>query len=179
MNANKTLILFMLACMPSFIGCSYLEQSRINQARKAHQFNQMQRKIAKMEDAVQGMEQSRERLFSRVDDVERLASSSERQLSQEVAALKTEITALRAERQALRQQLVKDLSGKMAHAIKQYAEQSSATQSRNGRLHTVQQGETLSEIARAYGCTIKAIMRANKLSSPDKLKIGQELFIPE
>ncbi len=44
--------------------------------------------------------------------------------------------------------------------------------------HTVQRGETLSSIARAYGTTWQAIARANNLVNPDQIYPGQKLKIP-
>ncbi|MCL4533851.1 MAG: LysM peptidoglycan-binding domain-containing protein [Bacteroidetes bacterium] len=44
--------------------------------------------------------------------------------------------------------------------------------------HTVQPGETLSQIAERYGVSVDAIAAANKLQDRDNLKMGQELVIP-
>ncbi|HLG71841.1 MAG TPA: LysM peptidoglycan-binding domain-containing protein [Chloroflexota bacterium] len=44
--------------------------------------------------------------------------------------------------------------------------------------YTVKPGDTLSSIATANKTTTDAIMRANNLSDPDKLQIGQRLVIP-
>lgn len=46
------------------------------------------------------------------------------------------------------------------------------------QLHTVQRGDTLSHIARAYGVTVGDLKRANNLRS-DLIRIGQTLVIPE
>ena len=43
--------------------------------------------------------------------------------------------------------------------------------------HTVQVGETLASIAKRYGTTPEAIMRANNLSSP-AIRVGQKLIVP-
>jgi LysM repeat protein len=43
----------------------------------------------------------------------------------------------------------------------------------------VQPGETLSEIAKAYGVSVSVIIRENNLQKPDQLRVGQKLFIPE
>lgn len=45
-------------------------------------------------------------------------------------------------------------------------------------LHMVQSGETLGAIARLYGVSIEDLMRANNLSDPNVLAIGQQLVIP-
>lgn len=44
--------------------------------------------------------------------------------------------------------------------------------------HVVKRGETLTSIARQYGTTISALVRANQLPDPDNLQIGQELRLP-
>lgn len=44
--------------------------------------------------------------------------------------------------------------------------------------HTVQKGETLWQISRAYGVTIEMIALANELDSQSRIDAGQKLFIP-
>lgn len=44
--------------------------------------------------------------------------------------------------------------------------------------HVVQRGESLSRIASRYGTTARDLQRANGLSSPDHLRVGQRLTIP-
>jgi LysM repeat protein len=44
--------------------------------------------------------------------------------------------------------------------------------------HVIQHGETLSEIARAYGVTTQAIIEANGVSNPHHIIAGQKLLIP-
>lgn len=51
--------------------------------------------------------------------------------------------------------------------------------SQSGYEHTVESGETLSAIAKAYGVKMKTISQANNLSNPNNLRLGQTLFIPE
>lgn len=46
------------------------------------------------------------------------------------------------------------------------------------RVHIVQPGETLSEIAIQYGVTPKAIVEANGISNPSRIVSGQKLIIP-
>lgn len=45
-------------------------------------------------------------------------------------------------------------------------------------LHTVQSGETLGALAQRYGVTVDDIMRANDLTDPNVLSVGQQLRIP-
>ena len=48
----------------------------------------------------------------------------------------------------------------------------------NGMYHTVQKGETLWRIARAYQIPAEEIVRINRLPDVKKLKTGQRIFIP-
>jgi LysM repeat protein len=45
--------------------------------------------------------------------------------------------------------------------------------------HTVRVGETLSEIAAAYGVTTAELMALNNITNPNQIRIGQELVLPD
>jgi len=45
--------------------------------------------------------------------------------------------------------------------------------------YTVQSGNTLSTIAKKFGLTVNALMMANAIGDPNKIKVGQVLTIPE
>ena len=51
----------------------------------------------------------------------------------------------------------------------------SATPSRTAKQHTVQSGETLSEIADRYGLSVERLVALNGLSKPDELMVGTTL----
>ncbi|MBI4319580.1 MAG: LysM peptidoglycan-binding domain-containing protein [Chloroflexi bacterium] len=53
-----------------------------------------------------------------------------------------------------------------------------ATATPTTRIHVVGQGDTLSEIAEKYGISTQALMRANGITDPDKLAVGDKLTIP-
>ena len=46
------------------------------------------------------------------------------------------------------------------------------------RIHVVQPGETLSQIANMYGVTVNEIVQANGLENPNAISVGQALVIP-
>lgn len=48
-----------------------------------------------------------------------------------------------------------------------------------GLLHRVEPGETMSSIAKRYGISLAAFMRANPGVDPRRMQIGQEMVIPE
>lgn len=52
------------------------------------------------------------------------------------------------------------------------------TARRYGIYHTVAAGETLYRIALAYGADVDRLRRVNRLRDPDRLEIGQKVFVP-
>ena len=48
----------------------------------------------------------------------------------------------------------------------------------SGGYHVVKKGETLSQIARYYGVSVAALARANGISNPSYIDVGQHLYIP-
>jgi lipoprotein NlpD len=49
---------------------------------------------------------------------------------------------------------------------------------KKGTCHTVKKGETLWMIANTYGVSMESLIKANKLSDPNKIIVGQELWVP-
>jgi LysM repeat protein len=47
-----------------------------------------------------------------------------------------------------------------------------------GEVYTVRPGDTLSTIAQRNGVTVNDLIRANNLTNPDRLNVGQQLIIP-
>ena len=43
--------------------------------------------------------------------------------------------------------------------------------------HTVKKGDTLSAIAKKYGCTVQQLMKWNNLKNANALRIGQRLKV--
>lgn len=54
-----------------------------------------------------------------------------------------------------------------------------AAPGKGGYEHKVERGQTLSVIARGYNKSVESIMKANKISNPSALRVGQVLFIPD
>ncbi len=76
----------------------------------------------------------------------------------------------------MHKQIVTELSRKMATLMKS---QAPTRGSEYGREHMVKPGETLSEIASAYGVTVNALVRANDLKNANSIRVDQKIFIPE
>src|SRR5207244_730433 len=66
-----------------------------------------------------------------------------------------------------------------AAATKPAASQApTVTATPEGSAYTVKDGDTLSGIASGNGTSIDAIVKANNLTDPDKLQVGQKLVLP-
>lgn len=115
----------------------------------------------------------------------------------DIAALRRDLQGIRGERETLRKEITDDLAVRIDQiAARQQAEinaartasarasqssvrKAAAAGGRSGYEHKVERGQTLSEIARGYGKSMDAIMKANKISNPSMLREGQVIFIPD
>ena len=64
-------------------------------------------------------------------------------------------------------------------ADKQRAAAESQAKQKSGYTHVVEAGQTISAIAQAYKVSVTSIMKANKIKDATKIRVGQELFIPD
>jgi LysM repeat protein/outer membrane murein-binding lipoprotein Lpp len=109
--------------------------------------------------------------------------------SDDISAVKRDIQMIRSERDTLKKEITDDLvaridkvvsrAGSTSTAVKSPGTSTTSTRDRTGYNHTVEKGQTLSEIARGYGKTVDAIMKANNLKTTNTIRPGQVLFIPD
>ena len=69
------------------------------------------------------------------------------------------------------------LAGAIADAAKEYLE-SVAVYTQKEQKYTVKKGDTLSSIAKKYGVTVDAIVKANKIKNKNLIRTGSVLVIP-
>jgi LysM repeat protein len=98
--------------------------------------------------------------------------------------LQRQIRALDAARAQDKKEIYDDISKKIATLLKSAPASSSAAskptkRSASGIEHVVQPGESLSKIASAYGVSMAVIVQENGLASPNSIRVGQKLFIPD
>lgn len=147
-------------------------------AQQAQTLRDIQYTLQALSAKVEVIEQQQSALASRIATLERGGNAASKD---ELAALRADFNALKAEQGKLRGEIVSDLTGKIKTiADKQRAaiEQQQAAQ-KTGYTHVVESGQTLSAIAQAYKVNVKSIMKANKIKDPTRIRVGQELFIPD
>ncbi len=98
-----------------------------------------------------------------------------------LAGLERRIAEVDRAREADKQEIVDRLSKTIEQIIASRPDTTRGPRAAGGYgyEHTVQPGETLSQIAAAYGVRARAIIDANEIQNPDMLRVGQVLFIPE
>lgn len=110
------------------------------------------------------------------------------QMSRDLEALKSQLdrrcAAIEQKNEADKREMVSRLSGELNKLMKQASAPAPAAPSRpaaSGKAveHTVQSGETLYIISKAYGVNAKTITDNNKIADPGRLSVGQKLIIPQ
>jgi len=148
------------------------------------------------------------RLSGRVEIIEseldRIARDLHQQRAEQVRAAQTgqqtadariaDLNRRIAEVDRLREQDKKEIVERLSKTIEQMMRTAAPTPPRGssgargttttassgrGVEHVVGPGQTLSEIASAYGVRPQVIIDANQLRNPDRLQVGQKLFIPD
>lgn len=152
-----------------------------------------------LNDQVEALNRSLGALEQRIARLEQQVAQVSRP-NEEVAAMRRDLQRMRGDQEKMRQEIVSDLAGRIEKiAARQAAATAVPAPSRTppptarpvaahppatpargaGYEHTVEKGQTLTEIARGYGTTVQAIMKANKLSNPSAIRVGQVLFVPD
>ncbi|HPB09981.1 MAG TPA: LysM domain-containing protein [Kiritimatiellia bacterium] len=164
-------------------------------ARIAVNTQQMSVEFRQLSEQLMVLNRNQELLEARLARVETQGAAAPRP-SEEITALRRDMQLLRSERDTLRNEITSDLAARIeAIAARQQAEFNAAraaavpqagasavaapVRSGSGYEHKVERGQTLSEIARGYGKSVEAIMKANKISNPSHIRVGQVLFIPD
>jgi len=151
------------------LGCQTPYQSRTSSTRSA-------------EDRLIEQEAQR-RLNGRLETVEMEIGRISRELDALRQTLNTRCAAIERKSDEDKRELITRLTAQLEKLLVQTSPQATAPAASGGNAygfeHVIRQGETLSTIAKAYNVTTKAIIDANKIKDPNRVSIGQKLFIPE
>lgn len=192
-NAALRLILLAAPCavlLAGASGCVTLTDDA-DQMQAREDMLIVQDKMQKLDGRIEGLELEVERLRQEADST-RSGPSPVQPLQARLDDLEARIRTVDAARERDKQEIVDKLSRQVAQIVssskssgssasvrKQGSKKSSSSGSQTGYEHEVQAGETLSAIASAYGVSSKAILDNNDIKDPNRLRVGQKLFIPE
>jgi len=162
---------------------------------------QMSLEFRQLSEQMAALNRNQESLEMRLSRLENQANSLPK-TADDIIALRRDMQLIRTERETLKKEITDDLATRIEkiaarqqadiNAAKNVAAASAVTrrtsQSReasvsarsvSGYEHKVEKGQTLSEIARGYGKSMDVIMKANKITNPSTIRVGQILFIPD
>jgi FOG: LysM repeat len=128
--------------------------TRLELAKIRDDINELRRKIDAMPGQITGIVESREK--SMIAYVDKSVKDSEARSAAAIRAIKPAPAPAPAPNK----------TGGRTYTGEAYA-------------HTVKAGETLSEIAQAYGVTVKEIQSANSNLDPSKIRVGQVINVPK
>jgi len=192
MKINNISLLLMKACLPTCLlftsGCVINQREQQMQMQQQRSDNEIiMEDLRRMRARIEVMEQDMQRLAnqynSSMSDQTRSQSSQIQGINASLDELQKRIQQVDAAREKDKREIVDSLSKKISAVLSsQSSPRTSSTPRRStnneGYEHTVQPGETLSAIAKAYGVRSEDISQANNLKSADMLRVGQKLFVP-
>ncbi len=180
-----------LATMPLLLGVTscvtpYQDQRARQEVREREDILILREEMRRLSGRVETLELELEQVYRDVETQKTESQRSQRaqrdQVDQRLTGIEQRVDTVDRARIRDREEIVEQLSATMAQLIRQHAASAPASRpapSGYGYEHVVGAGETLSHIAAAYGVTTRAIIDANNISNPDRLRVGQRLFIPE
>jgi archaellum component FlaC len=151
-------------------GCETTEQQVREQRQKQWQ-DDVGDQIADLNRSVELIRSQQAALDRRLNALEtgfRSLSDGQRSL----ASLRSELVALKESTESKIRLIVEEVARENERLLSKIKTSQKASYAQ-GYEHTVQSGETLSDIARQYKTTVKAILDANQLANANALKVGQ------
>ncbi len=182
MKTLSCFLLMTLLCATSAFGQRTISPASQAFAQQAQALREIQYSLQALSAKVEALEQQQFTLASRLAALERGGNAATKD---DLAALRADFDALKNEQGKMRGEIVSDLSNKIKTIAEKQraaaaaaAEQQRAAQ-KSGYTHVVEAGQTISAIAQAYKVSAASIMKANKIKDATKIRVGQELFIPD
>lgn len=182
MKTLSCFLLMTLLCATPAFGQRTISPASQAFAQQAQALREIQYSLQALSAKVEALEQQQFTLASRLAALERGGNAATKD---DLAALRADFDALKNEQGKMRGEIVSDLSNKIKTIAEKQraaaaaaAEQQRAAQ-KSGYTHVVEAGQTISAIAQAYKVSAASIMKANKIKDATKIRVGQELFIPD
>jgi len=166
---KKTLLTALTATL-FLSGCqTYQTQTHASQARQTQ------------DQLIQ--EENQRRMAGRMETLEMEIGRISRELDSLRKTLDIRYTNLERKTEDDKREMISRLTSQLEKLLAQAAPPAQAQSASGGNAygyeHIIQQGETLSTIAKAYNVTTKAIIEANNIKNPNLVAVGQKIFIPE
>lgn len=170
----------MLSLVTVSLGCATMTQDRREAAvREQTVIANLQSEVQRLKARVDGIESAQQDVFREVESVRGAVQACEDADRANMDRLEQAIRTLDSSRAQDREAIVNTLSKKIEGVVKQSVPSRRGAAAQQGYEHVVAAGETLSEIAKAYNSRVSLIIQANNIKDPNRVAVGQKLFIPE
>jgi len=139
-------------------------------------------KLDKLRAEVEDLQFRQQKTQQQLDDVQaqinQLRKMDGGPAAADVAGLEAKIRAIDAAREKDKQVILDTLAKELANLGTSRATRPAGA-AEGGTEHVVARGETLSTIAKTYGVTADAVAKANGITNPNTIQVGQKLVIPK
>ena len=175
-----------------FVGVSALAVvagSAVAQQNVSESVSLLDEKVSRLQANVEDIQFRQQQMQKDLDrlkaDVQELRRSSGGASASDLQAVQARIDALDAARQKDKQAIIDQVAKELASInAPRGGGKTGTTATENspapeGKEHVVTKGETLTTIAKAYGVTVEDLKKANDISNPNELRVGQKLIVPK
>lgn len=148
------------------------------EARRAADIQNLKDEVRALQDRLATIQSENQALARDIETLQKQMRGGAG-MSDRVGELEKKLLAAQKAREQDRSAIVDDITRKVSSMV---GGGKTASRGDNGGEvgyeHQVQAGQSLSEIAQAYGVSVNAIMKANRMKGKT-IRVGQKLFIPE
>lgn len=157
---------------------------REREARERAEAVMLQDEIGRMTGRQENLQNQIDEIWDELQNFRETESRRSREaidaLDRQIADLERQVSRLESARAEDRKEIIDRMTATISQMLASSAAAQPASRgSQTGVEHTVRPGETLSEIASAYGVTVRALIQANSMQNPDRIRAGDRIFIPD
>jgi LysM repeat protein len=165
-----------VVCLAALLtGCATkTSEERLMMVRMQTDINGMQQEVQTLRGRVDAIEVMQEKTAGDVKRLGGQATGETEAMKKRLEEMQQDVSAMDAARERDKKEVVSKLSDKIVEVVDRQRPVFVS-----GNEYVVQSGDTLSGIASHYGVKREDIMKANGLSNPNLIRVGQKLIIPK
>ena len=181
MQRHVSISILALGILALASGCETLLGPSAESARRDEDMRILSEKVRQLQEQIAGLKLADENLARELDAARGTSQGAGQSSLARIEAVERQVQAVNKAREQARAAIVEEISRKVAGLVAQSSARSASAgnSSEYGYEYVVKQGDTLSEIAKAYKVSMNSILKANRLKDGRSIRVGQKLFIPE
>ncbi len=185
-HGGKRLALLLSMALTSGCLAPYPEGPDPDQVRLQTDILNLRQTVERLENRATIVREEQDDLRRELNQLRQIVRERDEALTQHRGETDRRLQALDQARAADRQVMIDELTRRISEQLARAAVAArpatpppATPRTERGRYHEVRPGETLSEIAAAYNVRVNIIVQSNEITDPDRLRVGQRLFIPD